>query len=57
LPQRHLDDRHPVDVVQRLAQQRVGLGGGALRLQVVRLGVEHRIDLFGRYELQHLDRV
>ena len=39
---------------QRLAQQRVRLGAGLLRLEVVALLEQHRVDLVARHEL--LDR-
>ena len=54
LPQRDGDHGHPVGVEQRLAQQGVGLGAGLLRLEVVGLLEQHRVDLVAGHEL--LDR-
>ena len=45
---------HPVGVEQRLAQQGVRLGAGALGLEVVGLLEQQRVDLVARHEL--LDR-
>ena len=55
--QGHGDHGHPVGLLQRPAQQRVGLGRLGLGLQVVRLVEHDRVDLLGRDELVDLDLV
>ncbi|VXB93325.1 hypothetical protein ARTHRO9AX_20284 [Arthrobacter sp. 9AX] len=57
LPQRELDDRHPVRVLQGAAEQHVGLGRLGVRLQVIALLEHHRFKLLGRDELHHFDLV
>ncbi len=45
---------HPVGLLERVAEQDVGLEPGLVRLEVVALVEEQRVDLLGRHEL--LDR-
>ena len=55
LTDRHGHQGHPVGGQQRVAQQRIRLGGGLLGLEVIRLVEEHRVDLTGRHELGDRD--
>src|SRR6185312_396820 len=57
LPQREVHDGQPVGVQQRLPQQLVRLDRLRRRLQVVRLVVEHGVDLVHGDEAEHLDLV
>ena len=57
LAQGHGDHGHPVGLHERLAQQGVRLGAGLLGLEVVALLEQHRVDLVGRHELDHVDLV
>ena len=57
VPQRELDDRHPVRVLQRPAQQHIGLGRLGVGLKVVALLEHHRVELLGRHELHDVDLV
>ena len=56
LPQRDLDDGDSVGLDECVAQQHVRFGRLPLRLEVVGLREEDRVDLIGRHELQHVDR-
>ena len=53
--QRDRHQRHPVRGLERLPQQRVGLGAGLLRLEVVGLLEQHRVDLVTGHELLDAD--
>ena len=55
LPDRHLGHGHPPRSLERVAEQRVGADPGGLRLQVVGLVGQDRVQLPGRAEVQHVD--
>ena len=55
LPDRHLGHGHPPGSLERVTEQRVSADPGGLRLQVVGLVGQDRVQLPGRAEVQHVD--
>jgi len=57
LPQRHLRQCHELRVGEHAPQQRERLGADLVRLQVIRLLIEDRVDLLRWHEVGDLDGV
>ena len=55
LPQREPHDRRAVGLLERPAQQHVGLRRGRVRLEVVRAVERQQVDLLARHELDDVD--